>query len=180
MTVSCSLSAGPYCLYSAIICGYSRPMRMSTVNNPPNPGEARRKSDLITSNYPLHYSSATLTLRMAFLHSLLGRLSSPPWFLNLAAGHAHLSPHQPSHSYSRCHHLLPGLTRTFCLPPRHETRLEKGAGGCIFIASCTATDMIFFILIQINYISSGAIYLASPAFLPSPQRLINLPALNSA
>lgn len=34
-TVSYSLSAGPFCLYSAIICNFNLPIRMATVNNPP-------------------------------------------------------------------------------------------------------------------------------------------------
>lgn len=97
MTVSCRLSAGPYCLHSDIICGFSRPTRTSTVNNPLWRHRERecawsaRESDLITSHYLLHYSSATVTLRMAFLHSLLGRLSSPGWVPNwLQATHIYL------------------------------------------------------------------------------------------
>lgn len=133
MTVSCRLSAGPYCLHSDIICGFSRSTRTSTVNNPLWRHRERecawsaRESDLITSHYLLHYSSATVTLRMAFLHSLLGRLSSPGWVPNwLQATHIYLHTNSALlFTMSPCHHLLPGLARTFCLPGRCEIRSEK-------------------------------------------------------
>lgn len=40
--VSYSLSAGPHCLHSAIICGFSLPTRMRTVNSPPVETQRKR------------------------------------------------------------------------------------------------------------------------------------------
>lgn len=92
---------------------------------------------------------------MAFLQSV--RTS----FITRVASKPGCRPHTSistlaAHSYSLCHHLLPGLTHTVRSVYHGDAKLDLKSRD-IFTVCYTAADII---LIQINSISEGAIYLA--------------------
>lgn len=101
---------------------------------------------------------------MAFLHSLLGRLSSPGWVPNLAAGHTHLSQH---YQHTVIHYV------TTCFQVLHVHSVYQGdmkldlKSGDIFTVSYTTADIFLCRYRLIIYLKSHLPRLASPPVMPS-------------